>query len=192
MERISANEIIQAPGEEFDLLKESIKQEINCAKPGIVQSYNPNDQTATIEPAIQSQVGGKNLKPPILTDVPVFFPGGASSGIVFPIQKGDECLVVFADCCIDAWFQNGGSSTPISVRKHDLSDGFAFVGFRSKKNSLSESASRDIMSKAEIIDVIYPIGSVYHSVNPTDPSQLFGGTWEPMPEMLMYVWKRVG
>ena len=30
----------------------------------------------------------------------------------------------------------------------------------------------------EIINVIYPIGSIYMSVNNADPSLLFGGTWE--------------
>jgi len=29
----------------------------------------------------------------------------------------------------------------------------------------------------EIIDIIYPIGSVYISVNSTNPQSLFGGTW---------------
>lgn len=29
----------------------------------------------------------------------------------------------------------------------------------------------------EILDIIYPIGSVYISVNATDPSTLFGGGW---------------
>lgn len=29
----------------------------------------------------------------------------------------------------------------------------------------------------EILDIIYPIGSVYISVNTTDPSTLFGGGW---------------
>ena len=192
MDRITASEIIQAPGEEFDLLKESIKQEINCAKPGIVKSYNPDDQTVTVELAVQSQMGGKMVRPPLLTDVPVFFPGGASYGVTFPVQEGDECLVVFADCCIDAWFHNGGSATPVSVRKHDLSDGFAFVGFRSKKNSLSSSDYHAIMSRQEMINAVYPVGSIYQSVDPTDPSELFGGTWEPMPEMLVYTWKRVG
>lgn len=28
-----------------------------------------------------------------------------------------------------------------------------------------------------VIDLIYPVGSIYMSVNSTDPSTLFGGTW---------------
>ena len=137
MNKTSMDEIMQTPGSEFELLKESIKQEINCAKPGVVLAFNEKDQTATIELTIRSLMDGQSVKPPILTDVPVFFFGGQSGGIAFPVQKGDECLVVFADSCIDAWLRNGGSSSPISVRKHDLSDGFAFVGFRSRPNALT-------------------------------------------------------
>lgn len=33
-------------------------------------------------------------------------------------------------------------------------------------------------SKTETINAVYPIGSIYMSVNSTEPSTLFGGTWE--------------
>ena len=32
--------------------------------------------------------------------------------------------------------------------------------------------------KIDLLDFIYPIGSIYESTVNTDPSQLFGGTWE--------------
>lgn len=39
--------------------------------------------------------------------------------------------------------------------------------------------TRGIIHKGKILaDIIYPVGSVYMSVNPTDPSQIFGGTWK--------------
>ena len=33
-------------------------------------------------------------------------------------------------------------------------------------------------TKSSLINLIYPIGSIYISMNETDPSILFGGTWE--------------
>ena len=40
-------------------------------------------------------------------------------------------------------------------------------------------AFNDDKSKASLADLIYPVGSIYMSINNTDPSELFGGAWEP-------------
>lgn len=32
---------------------------------------------------------------------------------------------------------------------------------------------------------MYPVGSIYQSVNPTDPAQLFGGTWQRIKDVFM-------
>lgn len=37
------------------------------------------------------------------------------------------------------------------------------------------------LTKADLLDMIYPVGSIYMSVNSTNPDVLFGGTWEEMP-----------
>jgi len=50
--------------------------------------------------------------------------------VSFEVHPGDACLVVFADIDIDAWFDTGIPQEPRSARKHALSDGFAFVGFK--------------------------------------------------------------
>lgn len=53
---------------------------------------------------------------PILPDVPVVFPGGGGFALTFPVAAGDECLVVFASRCIDAWWQSGGVGEPMEPR----------------------------------------------------------------------------
>ena len=43
------------------------------------------------------------------------------------------------------------------------------------------SSQQTDIKKTTINDLIYPIGSIYMSVNSTSPADLFGGTWDAMP-----------
>lgn len=74
---------------------------------------------------------------PLLVDVPVVFPRGGGCTLTFPVKAGDECLVIFADRCIDFWWQNGGVQEPVDDRVHDLSDAFCIVGPQSQAQKIS-------------------------------------------------------
>ena len=50
------------------------------------------------------------------------------------IDHSHACLVVFADADIDGWFETGKPQETKSARKHSLSDGFAFLGWRTCPN----------------------------------------------------------
>jgi len=127
--------------EELQALKQDILSSLHCALPGTVVSFDAESQTAVVQPAVKhrpvssraerSGVEGSpsSLFLPLLRDVPVFMP------VSFEINPGDACLVIFADSDIDAWFENGEVEVPASGRMHSLSDGFAFVGFRTRGNS---------------------------------------------------------
>jgi len=106
------------------------------AIPGIVQSYNAAQNTVSVQPAIKARIKQVNgsfqwVNLPLLQDVPVVFPGGGNFIATFPIKQGDECIVVFSCRSIDGWWQQGGVQLQTTIRQHDLSDGFAFVGPRS-------------------------------------------------------------
>ena len=36
-----------------------------------------------------------------------------------------------------------------------------------------------------VIDMVYPVGSIYMSVNATSPASLFGGTWEQLKDRFL-------
>ena len=41
------------------------------------------------------------------------------------------------------------------------------------------------LAKAELLDAVYPIGSLYMSVNAAEPNILFGGTWERLKDRFL-------
>ena len=115
-------------------LKKDIFSSMNCIKIGTIQSFDETTQTASVQLSIKKVLeekpdGTKVVADiSILEDVPCFIIGGGGASLQFPIKKDDICLVLFNDNDIDNWFagNNGASNT---YRMHDLSDGFAFVGF---------------------------------------------------------------
>ena len=117
--------------EELQALKHDVFKNLHCALPGKVVSFDVDSQTAIIQPAVRT---GSDVDLPLFRDVPVFMP------VSFEIHEGDACLVIFSDRDIDAWFETGEAEVPPSGRMHSLSDGFAFVGFRTRGNA-DENAS---------------------------------------------------
>ena len=119
---------------EVSALKQELLSSLHCALPGTVVSFDAAAQTASVQPALKRG----SFAFPVLRDVPVFFPGSRESAVTWPVEAGDECLLVFADADIDRWFMGGAAGEPASGRRHDLSDAFAFVGFRSRPNALRD------------------------------------------------------
>jgi hypothetical protein len=147
-----------------DAIIDKIAQSLRVALPGIVQSFDPGPP-ATVSVLVatdewvtagqqfwQTQPGFTGPAPnpnilsiksgpvtlPLLQDVPVVTLGGGGWTLTFPIQVGDECLVIFTDTPLDVWLQNGGTgNAPISQRRHSLSDAVAIVGWRSTPRGLA-------------------------------------------------------
>lgn len=122
--------------------RQTINEQFRVALPGIIQSFDPDAVTAVVQPAIRyierDNDGNTSTQDyPLLVDVPVVFPRGGGCTLTFPVKEGDECLVIFADRCIDFWWQSGGIQEPVDGRMHDLSDAFCIVGPQSQAKKIS-------------------------------------------------------
>ena len=111
--------------ETLQSLKQEILSTLHVAMPGIIQSYDSATRTASVQPALRRQTPfGDILTAPLLQQVPVFLPSPD-----FAVVPGAHCLLIFADFCIDGWYESAQPVLPPSPRQHDLSDAFALVGF---------------------------------------------------------------
>ncbi|MDM9660779.1 Gp138 family membrane-puncturing spike protein [Raoultella planticola] len=148
--------------------RKTISEQIRVALPGIIQSFDPGDDnrppTCVVQPAIRyierDNDGNKETKDyPLLVDVPVIFPRGGGCTLTFPVKEGDECLVIFADRCIDFWWQSGGIQEPVDGRMHDLSDAFCIVGPQSQAKKISSISTSAVELRSDD-------GSAKLSLNP--------------------------
>ena len=124
-------------------IKEQLK-DVHTSMPGIIETFDPETQLATVQPAIKRifitrEVDKEILTPldlPVLVNVPVIFPRGGGFSLTFPVKAGDECLLTFCERDIDIWHETGKTEAPRAMRFHDLSDATAFVGLSSMPNKI--------------------------------------------------------
>lgn len=135
--------------EVYDSILKGAKQSIRVSMPGIIKSFDPETVTCVVEVSIYipkpesaegksiDRLGQDNVFYPLILDAPVIFPRGGGCTLTFPVKEGDECLVVFADRCIDFWWQSGGVQNGSRGRMHDYSDAFVIPGPQSQAKKIS-------------------------------------------------------
>lgn len=139
------NELVGGEVQRFKDIAKQLKFELRCCCPAIIKSINYDECTVIVQPVIKEKIqyGTQELKEmqlPEIQDVPLIYPSSQNGfSITFPVQINDECLLFFADTCIDAWWQSGGIQSQFEERRHDLSDCFCMpcqmsLPFKNKVN----------------------------------------------------------
>lgn len=155
-------------------LAQAIMSAMRVSIPGIIQSFDPDAVTAVVQPAIKGaehdESGAEvSVSLPLLVDVPVVFPRGGGCTLTFPVKEGDECLVIFADRCIDFWWQSGGVQEPVDGRMHDLSDAFCIVGPQSQAKKISGISTSAVELRSDDGSVKLSLNPASGAINGTAP-----------------------
>ncbi|GKX47962.1 Gp138 family membrane-puncturing spike protein [Pectobacterium carotovorum] len=170
-----------------------VMSNMRVAMPGVIQSFNPDDVTCVVLPSLMGQDTGsdsnKESNPlQLLTDVPVVFPRGGGCTLTFPVSAGDECLIIFADRCIDFWWQSGGVQEPVSNRMHSLSDAFVIVGAQSQANKISGISTSAAQLRTDDGEAFVEVAAG-HNITVTTPGKLTasaqGGTEITSPSIVL-------
>lgn len=172
---------------------EQLSSTLRVAVPGIIQSFDPETVTCTVQPAVNGSVpdetGAETAEGlTLLVDLPVIFPRGGGVTLTFPVKAGDECLVIFSDRCIDFWYQSGGNGDAVDQRQHDTSDAFVIVGPQSQAQKISgistSAAQLRTDDGAAFIEV-----AAEHDITVTTPGKLTasatGGTEITSPTIVL-------
>lgn len=140
--RLNIAQILNKGNDYSNEIMKNVRNNLRVALPGIIQSFNRIEQTVTVQPVLREEI----IKPdqstqvvqlPLLLDVPIYMPRAGDCILTMPIKQGDECLVIFSDMCIDAWWTYGGIQNQIEKRRHDLSDAIALTGIWSQPNRIN-------------------------------------------------------
>jgi hypothetical protein len=140
-----------------EVIKDGIEDrlfDVHTSLPGIITSYDPAKQRASVRCAIKRRYpDGTLTEMPVIQDVPVQFPKGGNFHFTWPVAAGDECILVFSERSLEVWKRDGGVVNPIDGRKFNISDAVALVGVSTSKKFIpgaSATKARMVNGSTEV------------------------------------------
>ena len=114
-------------GELLLRLGDRISKGLRVALPARVISYDSAKHTVDVQPLLKEVVDQSAAKPvavslPVVFNVPVMHPSGGGFRLLFPLETGDQVLLVFADRSLDRWKSAGAEVDPQDLRRHKISE----------------------------------------------------------------------
>lgn len=125
---------------------ERAQRGIRQALPAKVESYDEATRKASVQPLLlegYTDAAGDRVAEalPVITNVPIVFPGSGGARVRWPIARGDTVLLIFSSASLDRWLVRGGMLDPGDDRNHDINDCFAVPGVQ----TFAEAGDADTM-----------------------------------------------
>ena len=119
-------------------------RDVHVCLPGKVTRYDAAKQQADIQPLLKVARTDEDEARivedlPVITNVPVVFPGAGGYRITFPVAKGDTGVLLFSEASLDTWLAQGGSVDSKDDRRLSLADGIFLPGLRDFAHALTSA-----------------------------------------------------
>jgi hypothetical protein len=115
---------------------------IYTALPGRILAFDRGAQTCDVRPMVEQAYHDefgerKTTALPVITGVPVLFPGGGGTRIVWDLHGGDGCLIVFSSSSLEGWRKSDGQGFTDSGNDyhHSLNDAIVIPGLFTSRDS---------------------------------------------------------
>ena len=145
--------------------------DVHVGLPGMIQSYDADTQTATVElqvnrvlPTSDGKFATEEL--PVLENIPVEFPRTKKFMITFPLEKGDFGRVFFNEMSIDQWRSKGEITSPGDIGRHTLTGGVFIPGLMPNSEAVSGVGTDMVLGE---------IAGVQVRVKPGGPIEVVSG-----------------
>lgn len=160
------------------------------------KSFNPSERTVTVQLCVQRDIKGISHAVSPLINVPVAYPCSSKYGMVWPIESGDEGMVIFSESSMDRWWEQTGENyvvNPEDVRMHSYSDGVFIPHIMRRAAALAEDKINDdellIRGDGSTIsvrgdEVTVTVGQTTFCLNSAGQFEISGATGDFFAELL--------
>lgn len=119
-----------------------------------------NECRIDVQPVVNKKyIDGEILEYPEILSVPVQFPSSSTSALTFPINQGDNVLLVFSQKGLDV-FKSGATSAhdPIDMRSFDKRDAIAIPCVSPFSKSINDPVKRTLLHNVDDMVMTHNIG----------------------------------
>ncbi len=120
-------------------------EDVHTALPGRIESYEGHrERKARVKPlvSLRRRFGGAIEIPPI-DNVPVVFPSSGTAELIFPLQRGDGCLLIFSEAALGSFLEGTDAVEPETSHRHALTDAICIPGLWSFRSAPEPPPAED-------------------------------------------------
>jgi hypothetical protein len=141
-----------------DVLAEHLRvalEGVQTALPGVVVRADLERQRLDVRPTggrvvVHPDTGAESYRRySVIEGVPIAYPQSRAGGITFPVDVGDEVLLVFGSHSLDSWLGGRDGDSPADDRRHHLTDAIAIPGV-GRRPVLPASARATVVHGADV------------------------------------------